>query len=72
MNKLPKELIIHIYSFDSTYHNIFKLIKQELKQKKKFEILNNIIKYLQYKPLYILPKYFKKNTSNSIIFHYIK
>ena len=72
MNQLPNELITKIYLFDNTYHNIFKLIKQELKQKKKFKILINNIKYLQYKPLFMLPKYFKKNTSNSIIFHYTK
>ena len=59
-----------IYLFDNTYHKIFKICIQELVYKKLFETLINTIKYLKYKPLFILPKYFIRKTSNSIIFFY--
>ena len=37
MLHLSNELIQHIYSFDPTYHNIYKICINELKQKWKTE-----------------------------------
>lgn len=31
MNKLPNSILLYIYSFDSTYHEIFNKVKEELK-----------------------------------------
>ena len=37
MPRLPNEVLRHIYSFDPTYHNIYKICIDELKQKWKKE-----------------------------------
>ena len=72
MYKLSNELITQIYLFDNTYYIIFNKCLQELLHKKLFETLINTIKNLKYKPLFILPKYFIRKTSNSIIFFHKK
>ena len=63
MNNLPEDIISHIYEFDNTYKLIYNNCVKELQQKVYFIKLNQQIKYLKYKPNYILPKYFIKSVN---------
>ena len=69
MKQLPNELIEIIYQYDNTYYKKFNNCIKELVQKNKFNKLILELKNLKYKPMFILPKYFKKYTSNYIIFY---
>lgn len=63
MNNLPKDIISYIYEFDNTYKLIYNNCVKELQQKVYFIKINQQIKYLKYKPNYILPKYFIKSVN---------
>ena len=61
MKNLPENIISYIYEFDNTYRLKYKKCITELQQKIYFIKINQQIKYLKYKPNYILPKYFIKS-----------
>ena len=60
MKNLPENIISYIYEFDNTYRLKYKFYRNK-QQKIYFIKINQQIKYLKYKPNYILPKYFIKS-----------
>lgn len=41
--KLPKDIINHIYSFDPTYHNLYKNCIDEMKEKWRKEYIDYVL-----------------------------
>ena len=41
--ELPKDIINHIYSFDPTYHNLYKICINEMKEKWRKEYIDYVL-----------------------------
>jgi len=41
--ELPNDIINHIYSFDPTYHNLYKICINEMKEKWRKEYLDYVL-----------------------------